>query len=121
MIYHIDWIAAFVGISHCGGFMASSWRYGVKPSHQATESEEVVASQQVDAANEDEDDSGNHDGESLPLDSDLWKNELLSPRKQIVLKKQPTDFNREEAYWQFMLITEALAVTDQRCIDSRYR
>ena len=24
--HHIAWIAAFVDISHCGGFMASSWR-----------------------------------------------------------------------------------------------
>ncbi|OJJ84374.1 uncharacterized protein ASPGLDRAFT_327840 [Aspergillus glaucus CBS 516.65] len=78
---------------------------------QATESEEAVTSQQVDTANEDENDSDDHDGEPLLLDSDLWKNELLSPRKQIVLKKQSTDFNREEAYWQFMLITEALACT----------
>ncbi|OJJ89339.1 uncharacterized protein ASPGLDRAFT_31037 [Aspergillus glaucus CBS 516.65] len=78
---------------------------------QATESEEAVTSQQVDTANEDENDSDDHDGEPLLLDSDLWKNELLSPCKQIVLKKQSTDFNREEAYWQFMLITEALACT----------
>lgn len=78
---------------------------------QATESEEGVACQEVDAANEDENASGDDNGEPLPLDSDLWKNELLSPRKQIVLKKQSTDFNREEAYWQFVLITEALACT----------
>lgn len=74
---------------------------GTANSHRDKAREDIGSSMDEEDKEEDED--------SILLLSKIWEQELLISHQQVVLKHYSIKFNQNEAYQQFILITEVLA------------
>ncbi|RAQ41734.1 DNA repair helicase rad5 [Aspergillus flavus] len=91
---------------------------GKRPCSEESKEEPLFC---VDLEADEQDSDQPNVGEPEPIDLTIekWREEMIHPRERIILTRYSPNFNPQEKYWQFQLISEALKKAEMASVDGQ--
>ncbi|GMG25245.1 unnamed protein product [Aspergillus oryzae] len=91
---------------------------GKRPCSEESKEEPLFC---VDLEADEQDSDQPSVGEPEPIDITIekWREEMIHPRERIILTRYSPNFNPQEKYWQFQLISEALKKAEMASVDGQ--
>ncbi|KAB8275464.1 P-loop containing nucleoside triphosphate hydrolase protein [Aspergillus minisclerotigenes] len=81
--------------------------------------EEPLFCEDLEADEQDSDQPSVGGPELIDLTIEKWREEMIHPKERIILTRYSPDFNPQEKYWQFQLISEALKRVEMSSVDGQ--